>query len=140
MLKDLEMTVNPTYLDEQCTIVFSCLFKSKQKKMGEAVIYTGAAEFIEAQQKGEPITSELLMKRKKQDTIAWLKQLTIVEEYKEQTVVEISEFVKKLGIHTFIHREEAPPPPPAVPSEKESVLKPVSFLARKQQAQPIVYG
>lgn len=90
---DVEMKIRPSFYDEECAIVFSFYFDVGAGKVGEAVIYT-------CEEKKPVLTSfnDSLCKEK----IAFVKEISIVEEYKDASMKKMKDFLNILGIKKCI--------------------------------------
>ncbi|RLQ96818.1 hypothetical protein [Falsibacillus albus] len=99
-MNELEMKIEPSFVEEDLAIVFSFDFMRFSKKMGEAVVYT----FSETQDPSwESFSSteyiELMPALKNQNgKIAVIHDITILEEYKKQSMNKMFHFLKIIGI------------------------------------------
>ncbi|WP_153126516.1 hypothetical protein [Peribacillus tepidiphilus] len=90
---DISMTVNPSFFDEECAIVFSFYFKHASKKVGEAIIYTCAED--------GSILEGFKNTCQNYEKVAYFREFSIIEEYEEQSLHKIEQFLKVLGIKKY---------------------------------------
>jgi hypothetical protein len=104
MEKELEMRILPSFCDEECAIVFSFHFKAKQQKIGEAVIYTCSKEYQD--QDTKMLSSGCRLQRETDglpvNNIAYIKEFSVMEEYKQKSYRSLLEFLGIIGIKDCI--------------------------------------
>lgn len=84
MSREIEMRVLPTFMEEECAIVFSFHFIKDQIKIGEVIILTCMEKF-----------------KKKPLTIAYCQEFSILEKYKNTSMRMLMNFLKIIGINRF---------------------------------------
>ncbi|WP_077215013.1 hypothetical protein [Bacillus dakarensis] len=100
---DIEMKIQPSFIDHECAIVFSFYFSKNAKKIGEAVVFTyGEAPCEEIESNRRTTTHHHPAGQKKK--IAYLKEHTICEEYIKISLNKIHHFLNIIGIHTCISK------------------------------------
>jgi ABC-type Mn2+/Zn2+ transport system ATPase subunit len=87
MERQIEMKVFPTYLEDECTIIFSFRFIKDKVNIGEVIIHT--------------CMGEIMKKKKKLQTIAYCRKFSIMEEYLPITVAKLMEFLHMIGVQRF---------------------------------------
>ncbi|RDI40151.1 hypothetical protein [Falsibacillus pallidus] len=99
-MNELEMKIEPSFLDQDNVIVFSFDFMSFSNKIGEGVVYTYSEH-----NHPHPLTYnsrecfDLMPVLKNQNgNIAVIHDLTILEEYKEYSMKKMLHFLKIIGI------------------------------------------
>jgi hypothetical protein len=75
MAEDIEMKVLPSYIDGECTIVFSFRFLKGSIKIGEVIIQTC-----------------------KPNSNAYCCKFSIAEEYKQSSMMKLMSFLKIIGV------------------------------------------
>lgn len=100
---DLEMKVQPAFLDDECAIVFSFYFCKASRKMGEAIIYTYDEKAAD-QKRVTDIEAYMRKKRKSHGAgkVAYMKEFSICEEYEDISLNKIMNFLEIIGIQTCI--------------------------------------
>jgi hypothetical protein len=98
---EIEMKVNPSYVDDELAIGFEFEFKCSKKKIGEAFVVTYAYDQQIANSKG--ISYPKSLHRNKQ---AVVKQFDAIEEYKDGCVKKLMHFLNVIGINS-IHELDA---------------------------------
>ncbi|WP_080843954.1 hypothetical protein [Cytobacillus gottheilii] len=102
---ELDMKVEPRFVDHECAIIFSFYFRNASLKVGEAVIYTCEEDI--------PSLDQLLagVENSEQDTckkkIAYITEMTIVDNYRDESFMKINEFLSIIGINTW-YKENLP--------------------------------
>lgn len=94
---DIEMKIQPSFIDHECAIVFSFYFSRDAKKIGEAVVYTYDEKPCEDEDL--KITANADQQSRK---VAYLKEISICEEYIKLSLSKIYHFLNVIGIHTCI--------------------------------------
>ncbi|MBG9544677.1 hypothetical protein ACOSZF_12415 [Cytobacillus firmus] len=103
---DLDMKIQPKFIENESAIIFSFYFRNASMKVGEAVIYTCEEEQNEELTRmiynsHEEIT-ELNANAKRK--MAYVTELTIPEGFKNQSFTKIKEFLKIIGINTCVYQ------------------------------------
>lgn len=98
-MNEISMKIHPSYFDDECAIVFSLYFNQATREIGEAVIYTCEDPSIsKVRNHLGPMCEEDDQKEK----IAYLKEFSIVEEYRDLSMKKITHFLNVLGIKKCI--------------------------------------
>lgn len=87
MVRDIEMKVFPSFIEDDCKIIFSFRFVKDKISIGEAVIHT--------------YVGELFKKQDSLNTIAYCQEFSILEEYRNTSFKNIMDFLKIIGIKRF---------------------------------------
>lgn len=98
MKKELEMTILPSFCEENCAIIFSVNFKLGNQNIGEAIIYTCS----EGYQPEDLQQNENRFKKK----IAYIKDYKVMEEYKSLSLKNVIDFLKVIGIQNYMIMKE----------------------------------
>jgi hypothetical protein len=83
MLHEIEMKVSPTFIENECKIVFCFRFIKDKIHIGEVIVHT---------------YMERIKKKKKPHTIAYCSEMSILEEYKTISLEKLYDFLKIIGI------------------------------------------
>lgn len=100
---ELEMKVQPAFLDDECAIVFSFYFSKASRKIGEATIYTYEEKAAD-QKRVTDIEGYMRGKRKSNGSgkVAYMKEFSICEEYEDISLNKMMHFLEIIGIQTCI--------------------------------------
>jgi hypothetical protein len=82
MEHDIEMEVLPTFIENECKIVFSFRFIKDRIHIGEVIIHTCLEK----------------LKKKKPLTIAYCSEMRILEEYRTISLKKLIDFLNIIGI------------------------------------------
>lgn len=82
MEREIEMEVQPAFIENECTIVFSFRFILEKNHVGEVVIRTCLEQ----------------LKKNKPEIKAYCCEMTVLEEYKENSMEKLWRFLKMIGI------------------------------------------
>jgi hypothetical protein len=85
MEHEIEMKVLPTFIENECKIVFCFRFIKGKIHIGDVIIDTYMEKF----------------KKKKPLTIAYCSKVQILEEYKTITMKKLYDFLKIIGIQSI---------------------------------------
>ncbi|MGD6842981.1 hypothetical protein ACQCVH_10740 [Bacillus infantis] len=106
MERELDMQILPSFCDEECAIVFSFQFKARQQKIGEAVIYTCSGE--QQDQDTKQLSSGYTLRTEYTEgfpvnNIAYIREFSVMEEYKQKSYRDLLDFLKVIGIKDCIY-------------------------------------
>ncbi|WP_421381971.1 hypothetical protein ACOJQI_21530 [Bacillus salacetis] len=91
-MREVEMKVIPSFIDDELAIVFHFDFKESQMKIGEATVYT----YKHTDSQANPQTSGPKGFRKNKYAI--LKEFEVIEDYKSTAFKKINHFLNVIGI------------------------------------------
>ncbi len=99
----LEMKVMPSFQEGSCSILFSFYFQEEEKKIGEAVICTCSEAFFTDGNQTEMEMSLAFMSENIhcEKKIAYLKEFQVMDEYKQDSMGRIQDFLRIIGISEF---------------------------------------
>jgi hypothetical protein len=82
MEHEIEMKVSPTFIENECIIVFCFRFIKDKIHIGEVIIHTSMER----------------LKKRKPLTIAYCSEMRILEEYKTISLEKLYDFLNIIGI------------------------------------------
>lgn len=93
MGSEMEMEVSPSFIENECKIVFSFRFILDKQKVGDVTIFT---------------CMEKLKKKKRESfhTIAYCSEFSILEEYRHIMMAKLMNFLNIIGIQRFLFYEK----------------------------------
>jgi hypothetical protein len=86
MLHEIEMKVSPTFIDNECKIVFCFRFIKDKIHIGEVIVHT---------------CMENLKKKKRPLTIAYCSEMRILKEYETISLEKLYGFLNMIGIQSL---------------------------------------
>ncbi len=95
---ELDMKIQPMFLDDECAIVFSFYFKKAAQKIGEAIIYTCTCNYTPLEKQHFDLVHNEFQNGEK---VAFVESFTVVEEFRSATYEKIREFLSVIGIQNF---------------------------------------
>ena len=102
---DLNVKVEPKFIEGECSIEFSFLFDRENRKIGEAVILT-----CEEEMDAQLIEETPMLNPKKRLTnypkIAFVKDLVVVDGHKTAAINEINKFLNVIGIQNIRYQDQ----------------------------------
>jgi hypothetical protein len=93
---EIEMKVNPSYVDDELGIGFEFEFKCSQKKIGEAFVITYAYDQQITHSKGLSYPKSLHSNKQ-----AVIKHFDVITEYKDGCVKKLMHFLNVIGISSI---------------------------------------
>lgn len=101
---DLDMKVEPRFIDHECAIIFSFYFRNASLKVGEAVIYTCEGELSAPSLDQHSIAASRIETCKQKEKIAYITEMSIAENFRDESFIKMNEFLSILGINTCIQQ------------------------------------
>lgn len=100
---ELDMKVEPRFIDHECAIIFSFYFRNASLKVGEAVIYT-CEEELSLPLLEQPSIAASIETCKQKEKIAYITEMSIAENFRDESFIKMNEFLSILGINTCIQQ------------------------------------
>lgn len=101
---ELNVKVQPKFIDGECSIEFSFSFDWENKKIGEAVILT-----CEEEMDAQLIEEKPMLNPKKRETkypkIAFVTDLAVIDGHKTAAINEIKKFLNVIGIQNIRYQD-----------------------------------